>query len=200
MIYLIIITTVLISIISFNRIDIFDRLKFNAYEIHTDKEWYRFLSYGLIHADWMHLFINMFVFYSFGGIVLYIFKAHFGFQANIYFMLLYIGGIGFSTLYDFGKHKNDPYYNAVGASGAVSAILFSSIILYPQGEIYLFLIPIGIPAPIFGLLYLGYSVYMAKRNTDNIGHSAHFAGAIFGIIFTIAIRFEFLSEFIANLF
>lgn len=200
MVLLIIITTAIISVIAFNRIDIFDRLKFNAHAIQTKKQWYRFFSYGLIHADWMHLIINMFVFYSFGDIVLFFFKFHFGFQANIYFMLLYIGGIAFSTLYDFGKHKNDPYYNAVGASGAVAAVLFSSILLYPQGEIFLFFIPIGIPAPIFGLLYLVYSVYMARKNTDNIGHSAHFGGAIFGLIFTIAIRFEFLNEFISSFF
>jgi len=200
MVLLIIVTTALVSFLAFNRTDIFDKLKFNSYAINKHKEWYRFFSYGLIHADWMHLIINMFVFYSFGDIVLFFFKMHFGLAANIYFILLYIGGIGFSTLYDYGKHKDDSYYNAVGASGAVAAIVFSSILLYPQGEIYLFMIPIGIPAPIFGLLYLGYSVYMAKKGMDNIGHTAHFAGAIFGLIFTIAIRFEFLNEFFANLF
>ena len=199
MVPLIILTSTAVSILAFYRRDIFDKLKFNAYAIVNHKQWYRFLSYGLVHADWMHLFINMFVLYSFGDIVLTFFKYHFGLEANLYFILLYIGGLGFSTLYDFGKYKNDPYYNAVGASGAVSAVLFSSIILYPQGKIFLFFIPIGIPAPIFGILYLAYSVYMGKKNIDNIGHSAHFWGAVFGIIFTIAIRFEFLSEFIAQI-
>ena len=200
MVLLIILTSAAVSILAFNRRDILDKLKFNAHAIANNKQWYRFLSYGLVHADWMHLFINMFVLFSFGDIVLTIFILHFGVEANLYFILLYIGGLGFSTLYDFGKYKNDPYYNAVGASGAVSAVLFSSIILFPQGKIFLFFIPIPIPAPIFGLLYLAYSVYMGKKNMDNIGHSAHFWGAVFGIVFTIAIRFEFLSEFIAQVF
>jgi membrane associated rhomboid family serine protease len=192
--------TVIISLIALSRIDIFDKMKFNAYSIHHNNEWYRFLSYGLIHADWMHLFINMFVLYSFGSIVEELFKYHFEMKAYIYFLLLYIGGIGFSTLFDFGKYKNDIHYNAVGASGAVSAVVFSSIILYPAGKIFLFMIPIGIPSPLFGLIYLVYSAYMARRGTGNIGHSAHFWGAIFGVVFTIAIKPEFFTLFWEQLF
>jgi len=197
---LLIAITVLISLVALSRADVFDKLKFNAYFIHHNKEWYRFLSYGLIHADWMHLFINMFVLYSFGSIVEELFRYNFDMKAYVYFLLLYIGGIGFSTLFDFGKFKNDIYYNAVGASGAVSAIVFSSIILYPAGKIFLFMIPIGIPAPLFGLIYLVYSAYMARRGTGNIGHSAHFWGAIFGVIFTIAIKPEFFTLFLEQLF
>jgi len=192
--------TAIVSFLSFNRRDIFDKLKFNAYFIHHRKEWYRVLSYGLIHADWMHLLVNMFVLYSFGDIVEQFFKAYFGFKGSIYFLLLYIGGLGFSTLFDFGKYKHDIYYNAVGASGAVSAIVFSSIILYPAGKIFLFFIPIGIPAPIFGILYLVYSAYMAKRRRDNIGHSAHFWGAIFGVVFTIALKPQLIKLFFEQLF
>ena len=197
---LLITITVLISLVALSRADVFDKLKFNAYFIHHNKEWYRFLSYGLIHADWMHLFINMFVLYSFGSIVEELFRYNFDMKAYLYFLLLYIGGIGFSTLFDYGKYKNDIYYNAVGASGAVSAIVFSSIILYPAGKIFLFMIPIGIPAPLFGLIYLVYSAYMARRGTGNIGHSAHFWGAIFGVIFTIAIKPEFFTLFLEQLF
>jgi membrane associated rhomboid family serine protease len=197
---LLIAITVLISLVALSRADVFDKMKFNAYFIHHNKEWYRFLSYGLIHADWMHLFINMFVLYSFGSIVEELFRYNFDMKAYVYFMLLYVGGIGFSTLFDFGKYKNDIYYNAVGASGAVSAIVFSSIILYPAGKIFLFMIPIGIPAPLFGLIYLVYSAYMARRGTGNIGHSAHFWGAIFGVIFTIAIKPEFFTLFLEQLF
>lgn len=200
MTYIFIGITVLISFFAFNRRDIFDRLKFNAYFILHRKEWYRFFSYGLIHANWMHLLVNMFVLYSFGQIVEQFFNYYFELKGYIYFALLYIGGIGFSSLFDYGKYKNDIYYNAIGASGAVSAIVFSSIILYPIGKIYLFFIPIGIPAPIFGLLYLAYSVYMEKRGTDNIGHSAHFWGAIYGLAFTIAIKPKLLIIFYQMLF
>ncbi|MCD4730726.1 MAG: rhomboid family intramembrane serine protease [Bacteroidales bacterium] len=188
--------TVLVSILAFNRRDIFDKLKFNAYYIHKDKNWYRFVSYGLIHADWTHLLINMFVLYSFGEIVEQLFFYYFEFKGYVFFLLLYIGGIGFSTLFDYGKYKNDIYYNAVGASGAVSAVVFASILLYPAGKIFLFLIPIGIPAPIFGILYLVYSAYSAKKGTGNIGHSAHFWGAIFGIVFTVAINPSFFLLFV----
>lgn len=195
--------TVLMSILAFNRRDVFDMLKFNAYYIHHRKEWYRFMSYGLIHADWTHLLINMFVLYSFGGIVEQYFVYYFEFKGYIYLGLLYVGGIGFSTIFDFGKYKNDIYYNAVGASGAVSAIVFASILLYPAGKIFLFFIPIGIPAPIFGILYLVYSAYSAKKSTSNIGHSAHFWGAIFGLVFTIAINPKFaliFGDYLAGIF
>ena len=199
MTYIIIGITVLISFVAFNKPEIFDRLKFNAYAIHERKEWYRFFSYGLVHGDWMHLFINMFVLYSFGDVVEQFYSFHFQLKAYAYFLLLYIGGIAFSTLFDYGKYKNDISYNAVGASGAVSAIVFASIILFPAGKIFLFFIPIGIPSPIFGLLYLVYSAYMAKKGKDNIGHSAHFWGAIYGVIFTIAIKPEFALDFISQI-
>ncbi len=198
--YLIIAISVITSLVAFNRPDIFDKLKFNAYAINKNREWYRFFTYGLIHADYMHLFINMFVFYSFGGVVENIFHIYFDSQATLFYILLYVGGIAFSSLFDFGKYKNNSYYNAVGASGAVSAILFSSIILYPQGKIFLFFIPIGIPAPIFGILYLAYSAYMAKKGTDNVGHSAHFWGAIYGIAFTIVLKPSLVISFFNNLF
>ena len=192
--------TVVVSLLAFNNREVFDKLKFNAYYIHHRKEWYRIVSYGLIHADWTHLLVNMFVLYSFGDIVEQFFKVYFETKAYLFYILLYIGGIGFSTLFDFGKYKNDIYYNAVGASGAVSAMVFSSIILYPAGKIFLFFIPIGIPAPIFGVLYLIYSAYMAKRGRDNIGHSAHFWGAIFGIAFTIALKPALAIMFFEQLF
>jgi len=193
---IIIAVTAVVSIIAFNRDDVFNKLKFNAYLIHKNREWFRILTYGLIHADYMHFFINMFVLYSFGDIVELYFDHYFGSRSHIYFLLLYTGGLAFSTLYDFSIHKNDGSYNAVGASGAVSAIVFSSIILYPSGKIFLFLIPVGIPAPVFGILYLIYSVYMAKRGRDNIGHNAHFWGAIFGVVFTILLNVDILKVFL----
>ena len=100
-------------------------------------------------------------------------------------MLLYLGGILFSTLIDFKKHKNDPYYNAVGASGAVSAVVFASILLYPEGRLMVFPLPFAFPSWIFGALYLIYSAYMGKKGADNIGHNAHFWGAIFGLVFIL---------------
>ena len=97
------------------------------------------------------------------------------------------------------KNKNDVFYNAVGASGAVAAVVFSSIILYPTGKIFLFLIPVPIPAPIFGVLYVGYEYYMAKRSNDNIGHDAHLWGALFGVIFTIALKPGLINIFLRQI-
>ncbi|MBN1338720.1 MAG: rhomboid family intramembrane serine protease [Bacteroidales bacterium] len=184
----IIILTVLVSLYSFHSRQVFDKLKFNAWMIHHRNEWPRFLSYGLVHADWIHLLVNMYVLWSFGGIVEEIFTLLFPARWFLYFLMLYAGGIAFSTLYDFGKYKEEPHYNAVGASGAVSAIVFSSIVLYPQGKIFFFFIPVGIPSYIFGALYLVYSAYMARKSNDNIGHSAHFWGAVFGAVFTIILK------------
>jgi membrane associated rhomboid family serine protease len=199
----IIIITAIISIWAFNNREVFDKLSFNAYEIKHKKESWRFFSYALIHDGWTHLIINMLVLYSFGDVVEIFLKFHFGPKSYIYFLLLYIGGIIFSILFDFYKNKDNVYYNAVGASGAVSAIVFSSIILYPGGSIYLFFIPIPIPSAIFGILYLVYSAYMSKRAKDNVGHNAHFWGAIFGVIFTIVLKpklFLIFLEQITNIF
>jgi membrane associated rhomboid family serine protease len=112
---------------------------------------------------------------------------------------LYIGGLILSIIPAYGKNKNDVFYNSVGASGAISAVLFSSIILYPAGKVSLFFIPIGIPSPIFGVLYLAYEYYMSKRVKDNIGHDAHFWGAVFGVVYIIAIKPQFAISFLQQI-
>jgi membrane associated rhomboid family serine protease len=193
---LIISLTAIVSITAFRNHNLFARFRFNANLIHDNKEYSRFFTYGLLHADWGHLFINMFVLFSFGNNVETIFTAHFGDIGRFYFLLLYVTALFASTLPSYFKHRNNYYYNAVGASGSVSAVLFSSIIIFPQGSIFLFLIPIPIPAIVFGILYLVYSAYMARRGSDNVGHDAHFWGAVFGILFTIALDLDFLFNFI----
>jgi membrane associated rhomboid family serine protease len=188
MILVFIILTSLISIYAFFNQEVFDRLKFNPYAIRHHGQGWRFFTYGLVHADWVHLFINMFVLYSFGKAVIDAYHYYFDIKGYFFFVLLYVGGIVFSVLFDYGKHKEDAYYNAVGASGAVSAVLFASILLYPTGSVYLFPIPFPLPSVVFGILYLVYSAVMARRGKGNIGHSAHFWGAIFGIAFTVALK------------
>jgi len=180
--------SVIISLIAFSKPEVSQKLRFNAYAIKHNKEWYRFFSYGLIHADWMHLLVNMFVLYSFGRAVENYFSIYFPGKGTFYFIILYIGGIIISVAASYNKHKDNIYYNAVGASGAVSAVLFSSIIFFPTGGIRFLFIPFSIPAVVFGILYLIYSAYMAKRSRDNIGHDAHFWGAIFGIAYTIILK------------
>lgn len=195
----IIMVTVLISILGFNNQELFSKLKFNPYDVKHSNQWYRFFTYGFLHAGWLHLFINMFVFYSFGDMVEKFFRYYFQSKHILYFLLLYIGALLLSVIPAYGKHKNDVFYSSVGASGAVSAIVFASIILAPLQKIYLFFIPIGIPAVIFGLLYIAYEYYMSRRAKDNIGHDAHLWGAIFGIIFTIAIKPDLFLIFLQQL-
>jgi membrane associated rhomboid family serine protease len=190
----IILVTVAVTILAFSNHELFRRLAFNAYDIKHFKNSYRFVSYALIHADWIHLLINMMVLYSFGRVVETYYGFYFGNKAIFYYVLLYIGSTALSTLPSYGKHKDDYTYTAVGASGAVSAVVFASIIFDPLSKIYLFLIPIGIPAIIFGGLYLVYSWYMGKKNIDNVGHDVHFWGAIFGFVFTIMLKPSLLNN------
>jgi membrane associated rhomboid family serine protease len=142
----------------------------------------------------------MFVLWSFGTMVESLFANNFGNLSSLYFLVLYIGGVAFSTLPSYGKHKNHDFYNAVGASGAVSAVLFSSILMYPEGSVVFIFFPVPIPAWIFGILYLIYSAYMSRKGNDNIGHDAHFWGAVFGLAFTILLRPAFVSEFLQYIF
>jgi len=196
---IIILVTVAVTILAFNNHELFRRLAFNAYDIKHFKNSYRFVSYALIHADWIHLLINMMVLYSFGRVVETYYGIYFGNKAILYYLLLYIGSTAISTLPSYGKHKDDYTYTAVGASGAVSAVVFASIIFDPLSKIYIFLIPIGIPAIIFGGLYLAYSWYMGKKNIDNVGHDVHFWGAIFGFVFTIILKPALFMNLIAIL-
>ena len=199
----IIAVTAIVSILAFSNRDLFYKMTFDPYVIKHKKESWRFLSYALLHANWAHLLINMFVFWSFGRTVYAAFVTLFGGKAILFFLLLYVGGVIFSVLIDFGKHKDDPYYSAVGASGAVAAVVFSSILLYPTGSLYLFPFPFPIPSVVFGVLYLVYSGYMARRGGDNIGHNAHLWGSIYGLAFTILLKpglaLRFLEE-IGNVF
>ncbi|NCA84833.1 MAG: rhomboid family intramembrane serine protease [Clostridia bacterium] len=196
---LLIAVTAIVSFMAFSNGQLFDKLRFNAYYIRHHRQWYRFLSHALLHADLAHLAINMLVFWSFAGVVMTFFSRDFGQLATVVFLGLYVGGVIFSSVYDYFKHSNDISFSAVGASGAVSAVVFSSIILYPDGRIFLFLIPIGIPSWIFGILYLAYSAYMGKRGGSNIGHNAHFWGAVFGIAYTIVINPDYVAAFFRQL-
>ncbi|MFC2102028.1 rhomboid family intramembrane serine protease [Bacteroidota bacterium] len=184
----IIAVTVLVSILGFNNDILFSRCKFNPYDVKHSGQWYRFFTYGFLHAGWVHLFINMFVLYSFGSLVEKAYRYYFSSKYILYFLLLYIGALLLSVIPSFGKHKNDVFYSSVGASGAVSAVLFTSILIAPLNKIYLFFIPIGIPAILFGVLYVGYEYWMSRRAADNIGHDVHLWGALFGLIFTIAMK------------
>lgn len=196
---IIIAVTVLVSIISMDNNPLKNKLMFNAYMIHKRKEWYRFFSNGLIHGDWMHLAFNMFSLYIFGGSVESMYADIFGGKGILFFILLYVGGLVMSSLYSYEKHKNNINYNALGASGAVSAVIFAFIILDPTQKLMLLILPIPIPAYLFGLIFLGIEYYLAKRGQGNIGHDAHFWGAIFGIAFTLILKPSLIQSFIEQI-
>ena len=191
-----IIATSIVSFVAFRDRELFYKFSFNPFSVTHQKQWYRTFSHILIHADWMHLLMNMFVLFSFGGIVESQLKLYFPELHFLYYILLYAGAAVFSCFPALIKHKNDYQYNSVGASGVTSAIVFTFILFNPWGGIGFIFIPIPIPAFVFGILYLIYSAYMAKRNSDNIGHDAHFAGAIFGFIFPLILKPSLITNFI----
>ncbi len=191
--YLIIFITALVSISAFNKRELMYRFQFNAYSIKHNKQCYRFFTYALLHADWAHLIFNMLTLYFFGNAVQGFFVDVFGESGILYFIMLYIGGVFFSTIYSFEKNKDNYHYNAIGASGAVSSVLFSYILFNPLSTIYVYFIPV--PALGFGVLYLLFSAYMSKKGGDNIGHDVHFWGAIFGFFFPVLLKPSLLLDF-----
>lgn len=196
----IIVITSLVSILCFTGTLPFDRLKFSAYDIWHRRKWYRMLSYGLVHGGWGHLLFNMLTLYFFGEVVEKYFGAAFGEPVGvILYFVLYVSAIAVSTIGDLVKYRDDPYYSAVGASGAVSAILFASILFEPKMGIYMYFIPIPIPGYIFAPLYLLYCWWAARKNADNIGHSAHFWGAVYGLVFPLLLRPDLIVHFLSRL-
>lgn len=201
MITLIIIAiTAITSIRAFSDQELYSKFIFAPNYMARNKEWHRFFTYGLLHGDWTHLIFNMFAFYSFGSIVENVFNDLYPGFGNLIFIALYVTALPLSSLVDYFQHRNNPRYLAVGASGAVSAVIFASILIYPNGGIMIFPIPFSIPAYIFGPIYLAFCVYMARNANDNIGHAAHFYGAVYGLIFTIIAIPGILEHFIREVF
>ncbi|MDY6182313.1 MAG: rhomboid family intramembrane serine protease [Candidatus Cryptobacteroides sp.] len=191
---IIIAITCIVSILCFNGTLNGNKLIFNAYQVWHRKEWYRMLTSGIIHSGWGHLFFNMLTLYFFGRVVEQYFSAAFGgVPGAVLYVVLYVSALAISSLGDLVKYRDNWNYNALGASGAVSAVLFASILFAPKMGIYIYLIPIPVPGYIFAPLYLLYCWYMAKRNMDNIGHTAHFWGAVYGILFPIICKPDVLS-------
>jgi len=193
---LIIIVTCVISFICFENRALFDQLKHHPASEANSKEWYRMVTSGFLHADYIHLGINMYVLYGFGNFVEQVFLAQYGevFGRTIY-LLLYLVMIVIADIPSFLKHKNNYNYSAIGASGAVSGVLFIFILLMPWSplELYFF---IPIPAIVFGVLYLFYSSWASKNARDNIGHDAHFYGAVSGMVLAAILLPFLLGNFV----
>jgi membrane associated rhomboid family serine protease len=181
-VFLIILVNVLFSMKGFNDYSFLDKYKFQVSKILSGEK-IRTITSGFLHADWAHLGFNMYALYLFGGIVSY--KL-----GTPYFLIIYFG-----SLYSLKYHKDEPYYSAVGASGAVSGILFSGIILYPNKLYNFIFFPfIDIPGYVLGVGYLLYSIYGMKKQLGNIGHSAHLGGAIGGFVLTLLMQPSIFSS------
>lgn len=189
---LIVVVTAVISIMGFSNRRIINELIMDPILINSG-QYYRLLTSGFVHSDYMHLIFNMFTLYSFGTYM----ESFFNIHGKFLYIIVYLVGIIVSSIPTYIKNRNNTRYLALGASGGVSAILFSSILLNPWATLGIFFIPC--PAIIFGVLYLGYSWYMNKKGTDNIGHEAHFYGAIFGLAITIIIEPRVFPYFVEAL-
>ncbi|SDB26596.1 Rhomboid family protein [Flavobacteriaceae bacterium MAR_2010_188] len=176
----------IISFKGFNDFGFFEKYKFNVGRIKAGEQ-IRMFSSGFLHADMTHLFFNMFTLYFFADVVV-------EFLGNLNFIIIYIASLILGNLLSLYFHKDEYHYSAVGASGAVTGILYSAILLQPGMSLYMFFIPIPIPAYIFGIGYLLYSIYGMKKRIGNIGHDAHFGGAIAGYVVTLILFPELFGE------
>jgi membrane associated rhomboid family serine protease len=176
--------TIAASFLAWNQTELFGKLMMNPYAISHKKQYYRFLTSGLIHQDHMHLLLNMFSFYFFGLAIERVFREVYGDLGGAYYVLLYVIAIVVSDIPTYFKNRNNPRYNSLGASGAVSAVIFAFIIFQPLQEICLY-IALCMPGFIMGTLYIAFSYYQGRKANDNINHDAHLYGALFGLVFCI---------------
>lgn len=183
---LIIVSNILMSFKGFNDLAFFRKYEFHIGSIRAGEQ-IRMFSSAFLHADLGHLFFNMFTLYMFAPVVIEYFGGY-------SFLIIYVGSLIFGSLLTLLFHKDDYNYRAIGASGAVTGILYSAILIQPDMSLYLFFIPIPIPAFIFGIGYLLYSIYGMKAKNDNIGHTAHFGGAIGGYLITLMKDPEMLTN------
>lgn len=191
---IILLLTCVISFTAFSNEKVINDLIFYPTAITNHNQWYRFITCGFIHADFMHLAFNMYTFYLFGGMVEEAFTMIYGEMGKALYIIMYLTSLVVCLLPTYFAHRNNYYYRSLGASGAVSAVIFIGIFLNPTMGMGIFPIPFHIPAFIFGPLYLGISAYLAKKGHGNINHSAHIWGAVYGIVF-LAVTSQFLTEF-----
>lgn len=176
---------VIVSLIAMNNQDVLSKAIMWPYGVKRHNQFYRFITSGFIHADYIHLFFNMFTLYFFGRVVEVYFSVY-GLGGNISYLALYFLGLIASDLPTYFKQKDNYNYHCLGASGAVSAVVFAAIVFNPWGSIYLYG-AIKLSSFLYAILYIAYCVYMSKRGGDNINHDAHLWGALFGLGFTIAL-------------
>jgi len=187
--------TVAVSFYGFSNENVQRSLLHHPYTMARSNQYYRLLTSGFVHAGWMHLGFNMLTFFFFATVVETAYAGLFGETlGRVLFVAMYLVAIILADLPSFFKYRDQPHYSSLGASGGVSAIVFAYILLAPTNEICLYGL-LCLPGFIWGLIYVGYSYYQAKNSQDNINHSAHLYGALFGFVFTLLLDFSLLGRF-----
>lgn len=186
--------TVLVSWQAFNNRRLLERLVLWPPAIDRHKQYDRLLTHGFVHADWTHLLFNMVTLFFFGGLIERAFAPYIG---QVGFVLFYLSAILVAILPTYLRHRHDPDYSSLGASGAVSAVLFAFVLLSPWSLIFVFFIPM--PAILYAVAYVGYSIWMDRRGRDNVNHSAHLWGAGYGLLFTVMMEPRVVQAFLARL-
>ncbi len=185
------------SLYAWNNKEIYGKWMMNPYRVQHYNQYYRFITSGFIHGDWVHLFFNMFALYSFGSNLEYYLNVFTGIYYQFYFYGIYLASLIISDLPTYLKHKDNESYNSLGASGAVASIIFACIIVEPLSKISIYFIPM--PAFIFGFAYLAYSYYSSKKSLGGINHDAHLYGAVFGVVAIGIIHPPLLAGFVEQI-
>lgn len=198
--YILIALAVIISLKGFSDSYFMDKYLYKPYDVHHHGEYYRIFTHVFLHGDPMHLVFNMLALYSFGPLLEYIFRSNYGFViGNIVFIAFFILSSLFSTLIQYARHKDHEFYRSLGASGAISSIVFATILIFPTMKLLVFF-AIPMPAILFGVLYLGFEFWADKNSKGRIAHDAHISGALFGIVFILITNIEDVKAAFNNLF
>ena len=186
--------TVLVSWMAFNNRKLIERLLLWPPAIERQHQYDRLLTHGFVHADWQHLLFNMITLFFFGRAIESFFASYIG---SLGFVLFYLSAILVAILPTWLRPRHDPRYRSLGASGAVSAVLFAYILVAPWSLIFVFFLPV--PAILYAVFYVGYSIWMDRQGTDNVNHSAHLWGAGYGLLFTLMMEPRVWNHFLTQL-
>jgi membrane associated rhomboid family serine protease len=189
-----IVVTSLVSYFAFSNPRLMNALILWPPAVTRGHQWHRLLSYGVVHADFAHLLFNMITLYFFGSVMERVYAPYIG---PFGYLLFYLGGLLVAILPSYIRHRNDADYRSLGASGAVSAVLFGYILIEPWSLLLVFFVPV--PAIVFAVLYVGYTIWMERRGTDRINHTAHLWGAVYGVVFTLLLEPRIAGLFLQRL-
>lgn len=197
---IIVVVTCLTSLYAFSKPELVEQLKFNPYSVTHYRQWHRMVSMVFIHADPMHLIFNMLALYSFGEATERGFFEIYGVVGGSVYVVFYFLAAIAANIFNLVKYRDTPHYSAIGASGAVSAVMFAFILFYPNTSGFtFFFIPLGkTPAWVIGLVFLAASTYLGRKQYDNVDHTAHFWGAVFGLVFPVIGNWWLITNFLSK--